>query len=93
MLVPTETTLLMTFAEQVRVELVDVTTLFSAYVAFPRVSVRVASFVEEVEGLIGKADPAEDALKVVVCPFAPRRFGRGLLLSRRGDGAVGGVCW
>lgn len=51
----------MTFAEQVRVELVHVAALLAADVALPGVGVAVAALVQEVEGGVGERDGAERA--------------------------------
>lgn len=52
---------LVTLAEEVRVELVDVAALLAADVALPGVGVAVAALVEEVEGGVGERYSAERA--------------------------------
>lgn len=52
----------MALAEQMRVELVHVAALLPADVALPRIGVRMATLVQEIERLIRESDPAEDTL-------------------------------
>lgn len=54
----------MTFAQQVRVELVDVVHLFAANVALPRIALAVTALVQEVESLVGELDATEQALQI-----------------------------
>lgn len=56
------TALLVTLTQQMRIKFVNVTALFAANVAFPRISVRMAAFVEEIQRLIGESYTAIDAL-------------------------------
>lgn len=55
--------LLVSFAEKMRVEVINVAALFATDVALPRIGFRMTSFVEEVEGLVGEADAAERAVQ------------------------------
>lgn len=55
---------LVTLAQQVRIELVHVVQLLAAYVALPRVALAVTALVQEVQGLVGELDAAEEALQV-----------------------------
>lgn len=76
---------LVTFAKQVRIEFVHVVHLFAADIALPRVALAVTALVQEVEGLVGKLDAAEQALQI---SFAVQR-NQVVLRSSRGDDPVG----
>lgn len=52
---------LVTLAQEMGVELVDVAALFPADVALPGVGVAVAALVQEVQGGVGERDGAEGA--------------------------------
>lgn len=57
-------TSLVTLAEQMGVEFVNVAHLLAADVALPRIALAVATLVKEVQCLIGELDSAEQALQV-----------------------------
>lgn len=83
----------MTFTQQMRIELVNVATLLPADVTFPRIRVRVTSFMQEVQSLVRKSDTAKYALKTRERPLAhgaPQRRVRRLFGAGGCDGSVGG---
>lgn len=47
-----------------RIEFVHVVHLFATNIALPRIALAVAALMQEVEGLVRKLDPAEQALQV-----------------------------
>lgn len=55
----TEPILLMAFAQQMRIEFVDIVALFATNVTFPWVAFAVAALVQKVQRLIGEFDSAE----------------------------------
>lgn len=72
----------MALTEQVRVELVHVVHLFAAYIALPRIAFAVAALVQEVEGLVGELNAAEETLQI---SFAVQRNQVALRSSRCDD--------
>lgn len=75
----------MTFAKQVRVELVHVVHLLPTDIALPRVALTVTSLVQEVQRLVRELDPAEQALQVPL----PIQRNQVVLRPSRGDDPVG----
>jgi len=56
----------MAFAQQMRIEFVDIRARLAANVALPRIGFTVTAFVQEVERLIGKLDAAIRAQQVAL---------------------------
>lgn len=77
----------MTLTQQMGIKLVHVATLLAANVAFPRIRVRMTSLVQKIQSLIGKADPAKNALQTTQRSFTrtPPRRGIGRLLRTGGS--------
>lgn len=78
--------LLVNLAEQVRVELVHIEQLLAANIAPPGVGFTMATFMKEIEGLVRKENPAEQALEreVFLERRAPLTFRRRRWSRRRG---------
>lgn len=51
--------LLVTFAQQMRIEFVDIVALFATNVALPRIALAVAALVQEVQRFVRKLDATE----------------------------------
>jgi hypothetical protein len=68
--------LLMTLAEQVRIELVEIAALLPAYIAFPGIALAMAALVQEIKGLVRESYPTVAALKATVARIGSRRRGR-----------------
>lgn len=81
----------MALTQQMRIELVNVATLFAADITFPWVSIGMTTFMQKIKSLIGKSDTAKDALQPAQRAFTrhpPNGRVRRLLWTRRGDDAV-----
>lgn len=76
----------MAFAQQMRIELINIRACFGADVTLPRVRLAVAAFVQKVECLVGELDAAVGAAELLL-----RSIGAGVVLGAgRRDRAVRG---